>query len=98
MKVKKVINNNFVIVEEENEMIVLGKGIRFKSKIGDRLNSDEIDKVFFSTELDSYHRFKELLENVSPDVVEVTINIETYIKTEIGKKVNAGATLIRSGR
>lgn len=88
MRIKQIINNNFVVVGEDTEMIVLGKGVGFSRRVGDIIEDNEITRIFYSSDLDSYNRLRELLINVPSKVVELSSNIVTYIKAEIGKEVN----------
>ena len=52
MKVKKVINNNVIISENEqgSEIIVMGSGIGFKKKVSDVVDSQLIEKTYVSNE------------------------------------------------
>ena len=45
MKISKVLNNNVVITtdEKQNEIIVMGRGIAFKKKVGDDISDQTID-------------------------------------------------------
>ncbi|PWW43975.1 MULTISPECIES: BglG family transcription antiterminator LicT [Paenibacillus] len=49
MEVVKILNSSVVLArrgEDDKEIIVMGKGIGFKSKPGDVVNEDEIEKVY----------------------------------------------------
>lgn len=48
MLIEKVLNNNVVITRDERnqEMIVMGKGLAFKKKVGDPIFDSCIDKKF----------------------------------------------------
>lgn len=47
MEISKVLNNNVaVIIENNEEKIVMGRGICFKKKTGDTIEPETIDKVF----------------------------------------------------
>ena len=48
MKISKVLNNNVVITtdQSQNEIIVMGRGIAFKKKVGDEISSETVDKVY----------------------------------------------------
>ncbi|WP_241092643.1 CAT RNA binding domain-containing protein [Staphylococcus saprophyticus] len=47
MKITKILNNNVVISKINNEeRIVIGKGIAFGKQNGQELEKDKIDKVF----------------------------------------------------
>ena len=48
MKINKVLNNNSAVVYDENnnEIVVIGKGIAFKKKVGDVIDPASIEKKF----------------------------------------------------
>lgn len=47
MKIKKVLNNNAAVIDDfGNEVIVIGKGICFKRKVGELINSNLVKKGF----------------------------------------------------
>ena len=55
MEISKVLNNNVAVVIENNEeKIVMGRGICFKKKTGDTIEPKIIDKVFLSTKPRSF--------------------------------------------
>ena len=48
MEISKVLNNNVAVVIENNEeKIVMGRGICFKKKSGDTIEPETIDKDFY---------------------------------------------------
>ena len=65
MEISKVLNNNVAIVIENNEeKIVMGRGICFKKKIGDTIEPEIIDKVFYLQNQEVLSRFKELVVDI----------------------------------
>lgn len=48
MIIKRVLNHNAVIsvTHQGLDVLLMGKGIAFKKRIGDRINSDAIEKSF----------------------------------------------------
>ena len=48
MIIKKVLNNNLLLVESENgkEQIAMGKGLRFSYKVGERLRETDVEKIY----------------------------------------------------
>ena len=63
MKISKVLNNNVVITtdEKQNEIIVMGRGIAFKKKVGDDISGQTIDKVYRLENRTIASQFQELL-------------------------------------
>ena len=52
MLIHKILNNNVVVIlgKNDEEQIVMGKGIAYKKKIGDYIDDNIIDKVFTLTD------------------------------------------------
>ena len=50
MIIKKVLNNNLLLVESENgkEQIAMGKGLRFSYKVGERLRETDVGKNLYA--------------------------------------------------
>ncbi|MGJ9385206.1 CAT RNA binding domain-containing protein [Salipaludibacillus sp. CF4.18] len=47
MKILKTLNNNVIVsVKDDEEVIVMGRGIAFNKKAGDDINENQVDKIF----------------------------------------------------
>ena len=48
MRVVKILNNNYILVEDVNgnECIVMGKGLRFSNQVGSELKEENVQKIF----------------------------------------------------
>ena len=48
MKIVRIYNNNVIVSldSDNDEMIVIGKGIGFKKKIGDQVEIEKVEKIF----------------------------------------------------
>lgn len=90
MHIHKILNNNVVVVldEHQNEQIVMGRGIAFKCKCGDEIDTERIDKVFTMSNPDIANKFQELVADIPIEYLELVEHIVTYAKTHIGKKIN----------
>lgn len=90
MIIEKILNNNVVVTRNENdeEMIVMGRGLAFQKKIGDTIPEENIDKTFTVTNDDTHSKFVELLKEIPEEFVTVTEDIISYAKTHLGKKLN----------
>ena len=89
MIIKKILNNNVVLSEKNNqEIVVMGRGIAFGKKVGDILEENNIDKTFYLQNLDTSERFKELLKDVPMDVVSLSYDIIEYAKNTLNIKFN----------
>lgn len=89
MKIFKVMNNNVasILDENNNEVIVMGKGIAFKKKTGDELDESLIEKKFYLGN-DTLSRFKELIEDIPLEYFQITSDIVELTKISINKKLN----------
>lgn len=48
MIIEKFLNNNMLLVNDNHEeMIVMGKGLRFHYKVGDEIRDEDIEKTLF---------------------------------------------------
>lgn len=90
MKVTKVINNNFVCScnEKNKEIIVMGKGIGFKAKEGDQIDSSKVEKVFTMNGKSAIDKFKRLIEELPIEHFKVSNDIINYAKRTLGKRLN----------
>ena len=89
MIIKKILNNNVVLSEKNNqEIVVMGRGIAFGKKVGDILEENNIDKTFYLQNLDTSERFKELLKDVPMDIVSLSYDIIEYAKNTLNIKFN----------
>lgn len=90
MRVKKVINNNVLCVVDDRgrEMIVTGKGLGFKRKIGERVNPALFDKTYHMEEKADQRKLRELVEQIPIEYLRLTQDLIEYIKTQISTPLN----------
>lgn len=89
MVIEKVLNNNVVMVIEENhEKVIMGRGIAFGKKVGDELDEDKIEKVFILTKDEAKSNLFELMDEIPTDYLYLTEEIVSYIKTHISKHID----------
>lgn len=90
MKIHKILNNNVVIILDEygNENVVCGKGIAFKRKIGDEVDSSLINQVFVLKDTIQNKHFQEIVAEIPLEYIELADEIIEMIKLELGKKIN----------
>ena len=72
MRVVKILNNNYILVEDPNgnECIVMGKGLRFSNQVGSELKEENIQKIFALKDKTSVRDWQQMLEGVSEDYGE----------------------------
>ncbi|KGT97931.1 CAT RNA binding domain-containing protein, partial [Dickeya fangzhongdai] len=64
MKIAKILNNNVVTVmdEQNNEQVVMGRGLGFKKRPGDTVDAALIEKVFSLRSSELTARLSDVLE------------------------------------
>ncbi|AQS52775.1 Transcription antiterminator LicT [Jeotgalibaca dankookensis] len=90
MKVIKVINNNIVksFDHENNEVLVMGKGIGFQKKPGNSVNPELIEKVYVSSKDLNSNRLAQLLSEIPIEHIQLANEIISFAKASLGKKLN----------
>ena len=89
MEISKVLNNNVAVVIENNEeKIVMGRGICFKKKTGDTIEPKIIDKVFYLQNQEVLSRFKELVVDIPLEYLEIGEEIMDEARLSLGKALN----------
>lgn len=87
MKIHKVLNNNvaFVLDENGNDIIYVGKGIAFQKKPGDELDESLIDKKFYMADATINDRFQQILTEIPMQHIELASDAVEYAKVSTGK-------------
>ncbi len=89
MRIRQIFNNNVVGAEDEKgqEVVVIGRGIGFKMKPGDRIPQSNVEKVFtFSPK--NKDRFKQLLDDIPFEHLQVSDEIISMARDMIGKRLS----------
>ena len=73
MVIKKIYNNNIVLVEDENqrEMILQGRGLAFGKKAGDSIEVEKAEKRFVIDSPDLTSKFTELMSQIPANHLEL---------------------------
>jgi beta-glucoside operon transcriptional antiterminator len=89
VKIVKILNNNVIIsIKDEQEVIVMGRGIAFNKRAGDDINEEQIEKVFTLEDEDIIKKFKTLIADIPIEYMELSEKIINYAKIQLGKKLN----------
>ncbi|QXM05343.1 BglG family transcription antiterminator [Crassaminicella indica] len=88
--IKKILSNNVVLVENQNQnYILVGKGIGFGKKKGFVLeNPQVIEEKFISLKGLSENEYESFLSKIDPKIIELVEKIMVMIKKELGKELN----------
>lgn len=89
MKINKIINNNVIsVIQNNQERVVMGKGIGFQKREGDIVEESKIDKVFNLSNHEISERFKTLLIEVPIEVLEIVEKIIEMARVDYNKSLN----------
>lgn len=81
MKVVKLLNNNVIIAKDRRhgEVVVMGTGIGFQAKVGDKIPAEKIQKVFV---LKDHSRLAELIAQIPASYLELCEKLVLYAKNK----------------
>lgn len=90
MKIEKIINNNIISSRDDdgNELIVMGCGLGFGKKTGQNPDESKIEKIFKLDNKDSREHFKELLEKLPLEYVQISDEVISYAREALGEELN----------
>jgi beta-glucoside operon transcriptional antiterminator len=90
MQVERIINNNVVSAFDPKgkEVIVMGKGVGFHAKQGKEIDKTMIEKIFYLESQTAVDKFKELIENLPLEHIQVSSDIITYANKVLDRKLN----------
>lgn len=90
MRVVKILNNNYILVEDEhgNELIVMGKGLRFLNQVGSRLKEENVQKFFAPKDKKTVRDWQQILENVPEDYAEAIHSAILLADNAMPEKLN----------
>jgi len=89
MIITKVINNNVVssLDNQNNEIVVMGRGVGFQKATGDEIDESLIEKIFSLTG-QTTNQFKQLIESIPYEHIRVASEIISYAKRSLNKRLN----------
>ncbi len=90
MRIKKVINNNILCVVDDRggEMIVTGRGLGFKRKIGERVDPALFEKTYHMEGKAEQRKLRELVAQIPIEHLKLTQDLIEYIKSQISTPLN----------
>jgi transcriptional antiterminator len=90
IEVKKVLNNNVLIAKHESydEVVLIGKGIGFTTKKGDRIENDIVEKMFVLKGQKEQEQYKMLLPYLEEDMLDTIISAIELIRNRTNSFLN----------
>lgn len=90
MLINKVLNNNVVTIINENnqESVVMGRGIAFQKKKGDEIDEDKVDKIFILENKSINDKLITLVNDIPVENLEVAEEIVKYAEEKLNTKLN----------
>ncbi|WP_017811285.1 MULTISPECIES: PRD domain-containing protein [Paenibacillus] len=89
MKIKKILNNNAVVVDDHGqEKIVMGGGISFEKGKNDIVDAQRIEKVFILEDQERYGYLQEMLQKLPEEEIAVSESIISYAEQELQVSFN----------
>lgn len=84
MKIKRIYNNNVVMVENQNgeEMIVIGRGLAFGKKVGEFPDEKQIEKIFTLAEHGIGNKLAKLIQEIPAIYLTITEEIVAMIRKD----------------
>lgn len=89
MKIYKILNNNAVLSrsEDNNEIIVTGKGIAFQKKTGDEITFDNSCRIFVPATGEISKRYQQLIEEIPVEYIAISEQIAEDARRTCNKKI-----------
>lgn len=90
VKIKKVLNSNVVLVEDKknSEFILLGKGIGYGKKMGNRIDINQSHQLFIPVNDSKTKSFLEMLDSIPNIILEIAQGIVLKAKNKIQTNFN----------
>ena len=90
MIISKVLNNNVVTIKNENdqEAVVMGRGIAFQKKKGDEIDEDKVEKIFILENNNINDKLISLVNDIPVENLEIAEEIIKYAEEKLDRKLN----------
>jgi transcriptional antiterminator len=90
LTVKKVLNNNVLIGDHvsKGEVVVIGSGIGFNRKKGEKLSTKSVEKMFVLSDEKEQKNYLKLLPFIEDEIQEVIISVIELIKEKTHAPLN----------
>jgi len=93
MKIKKILNNNAVLVgKREHDYIWIGSGLGFQKKPGQPADESKVEKIFILQQKKNSERMLSLLESIPIEYASLADDIIALAKDQL--KVELSETIL----
>lgn len=94
MRIQRLLNNNVImaVLPNGDEVVIMGTGIGFKAKIGEKVDESKVQKIFVLKEYGS--KLIELIEDIPAVYLEITKEIVDFAKKEFKLELNDSIYLV----
>ena len=95
MIINKVLNNNVITIinENEEEAVVMGRGIAFQKKKGDAIDEEKVDKIFVLKNKSINNKLVELIKDIPAENLEIAEEIIEYAENTLETNLNENVYL-----
>ncbi|MDD7281060.1 BglG family transcription antiterminator LicT [Floccifex sp.] len=88
MIIKKIFNNNVVVVENNGkDEVVSGRGIAFSKKVGDAIDESRITQIFVLKE-ENMSKFQEITKHIPVEIIDLTCEIIEMVRANINQNIS----------
>lgn len=90
MVINKVLNNNVITIINENdeESVVMGRGIAFQKKKGDEVDEEKVDKIFVLKNKSINEKLITLVNDIPVENLEIAEEVIKYAEEKLHTKLN----------
>lgn len=89
MKIKKILNNNAVLVGKDGkDFIWIGAGLGFQKKPGEQADEAKIEKIFVMHQKKTSERFLSIMESIPIKYVSLADDVISLAKTELAHELS----------
>lgn len=90
MIIERILNNNAIMSLDETgaEIIVKGKGLAFKRKVGEPVDDSLVEKVFVIANAETNRHYQEILVSIPDDCIDACEKMIAVIKERIDKDLS----------
>ncbi|MGE7759920.1 BglG family transcription antiterminator LicT [Peribacillus sp. NPDC097895] len=89
MRIKKIFNNNVLLAKNDNkEIVIMGKGIGYLKKTGDKVDMSIVDKTFILETNGLSEKLAQLVSEIPAGYLEISNEIIQYAKHKLDASFN----------